>query len=566
MEYETPVLLSMIALALLLLIQFVLRFNINWDEFFFLSKVHAYLAGDLTGRLQSLHVHFFTWLTAVSENEVDQIVAARLVMLVLHGLTAFLLYRIAARATDRPSSLFAALAYLSMSYVFRGGSSFRVDPIAIFFILAAFDLIVLRKTNALRTAFAGTLFGIAGMVTIKTAIFFPSFIFILALPVFFNEHRTEAAHRLTLGLGAAVGGFALFYWLHDLSLAIAPSSGSSDVASGGFAKTLLDAGLFPQFPIFLMSLLNDLGVWAFIAAGGILTVLRLTTTRAIDRFLWLEIAALAAPLGALLIYRNSFPYFYGFLMAPVAILVAIAWQALGTHRLKGWIGFGVPTIKLLTVVILLFNLISQGTFGPRDKPLEHQRQVLDVIHRAFPEPVHYFDRSSIVASYSQAGFFMSTWGMDSYRAAGKRVFARAIAEKGPPLLIADHPLLDLENKVYPLGTHYGHRLLPDDRAALDAAYVHHWGPIYVAGAQVLFEDPARPKTVNIAVAGPYTLETVHPVTIEGSLVQPGENLTLSRGPHEIKASETPLPVTLRWGKDLYRPDEPAPNMPFFLGF
>ena len=355
-EYETPVFLSMIALALLLLIQFVLHFNINWDEFLFLSKVHHYLAGDLSTRLQSLHVHFFTWLPAVSENEVDQIVTARLVMLMLHSLTAFFLYRIAARATDRPSALFAAFSYLSMTYVFRGGSSFRTDPIAIFFILAAFDLVVLRKTNALRTAFAGTLFGIAGMVTIKTAIFFPSFIFILALPVFFNERRTEVAHRLTLGLGAAVGGFALFYWLHDLSLAIAPSSGGSDVASGGFAKTLIDAGLFPQFPIFLMSLLNDLGVWAFIAAGGILTVLRLTTTRATDRVIWLEIASLAAPLGALLIYRNSFPYFYGFLMAPVAILIAVAWQALGTHRLKGRIGFGAPTIKLSLPLLFSYSI------------------------------------------------------------------------------------------------------------------------------------------------------------------------------------------------------------------
>ena len=211
-------------------------------------------------------------------------------------------------------------------------------------------------------------------------------------------------------------------------------------------------------------------------------------------------------------------------------------------------------------------MIIQGTLGPRDKPLEHQRQVLDVIHRVFPEPVHYLDRSSIVASYSQAGFFMSTWGMDSYRAAGKRVFARAIAEKGPPLLIADHPLLDLKNKVYPAGTHYGHRLFSEDRAALDAAYVHHWGPIYVAGIQVLLEDPGHPGIATVAVAGHYRLETERPVMIDGRLVKPGESLTLSRGPHEIWASEAPLPVTLRWGKDLYRPDQPAPNMPFFLGF
>ena len=566
MEYEASVLLSMIVLALLLLIQFVLRFNINWDEFFFLSKVHAYLAGDLTGRLQSLHVHAFTWLAGVSDNEADQIVAARLVMLVLHGLTALFLYRIAARATDRPSALFAVLAYLSMSYVFRGGSSFRADPIAIFFILAAFDLVVFQKTNFIRTAFAGALFGIAGMVTIKTAVFFPSFLVILALPAFLKEQRTEAALRSALGLGATVSTFSVLYWLHSLSLPLAPLSDVPKATTAAFAKTLSDAGFFPQFSIFLLSVINDFGVWAFIAAGGALTLLGLATTRDTDRFMWLEIAALAVPLGALLVYRNSFPYFYGFLMAPVAILVAVAWQALGTHRLQGRIGFEVPAIKLLAVFILLFNLIIQGTFGPKDKPLVHQRQVLSAIHRIFPESVSYFDRSSMVASYPQAGFFMSTWGMDSYRAAGKRVFARAIAEKGPPLLIADHPLLDLEHKVYPAGRYDGQRLFPEDRAALDDTYVHHWGPIYVAGAQILLESPAHPGTVLIAVAGPYTLETEQPVMIDERLVQPGESLALSRGHHEIRSSKAQLPVTLRWGHSLNRPYEPAPDMPLFLGF
>lgn len=565
-EHETHLFMSMIVLAILLQIQFLRTFTINLDEFSFLSKVHSYLAGDLTGRLQSLHVHAFTWLAGVSVNEVDQIVAARFVMLTLHALTAFFLYRIAARATDRSSALFATLAYLSMSHVFRDGSSFRTDPIAIFFILAAFDLVVLRKTSALRTASAGTLFGIAGMVTIKTSIFFPSFLLILALPPFLKKRRREAARRLALGLGTAVGAFALLYWLHDLSLAVAPASGRPDVASSAFAKTLRDAGFFPQFTVFLFSLMNDLEVWAFLAAGGILTVLGLASTREANWFVRLEIAALAAPLGALLFYRNSFPYFYGFLMAPVSILVAVAWQALTTTRLEGRTGPVGPMIKFLAIVILLFNLINQSTLRPWDKPLENQRHVLGTIHRMFPEPVPYFDGSSNIASYPQAGFFMSTWGMDSYRTAGKRAFARAIGEKSPPLLIANHLLLDLEYKVYKPEMHYGHRLFAEDRAALEAAYIHHWGLIYVAGTRVALEDPAQATTANIAIGGLYTLEAEHPVVMDGRLVKPGESLALVRGPHLFTSPDAPLLVTLRFGEDLYRPSEPAPEMPLFLGF
>lgn len=120
--------------------------------------------------------------------------------------------------------------------------------------------------------------------------------------------------------------------------------------------------------------------------------------------------------------------------------------------------------------------------------------------------------------------------------------------------------------MYPVGTHRGTLLFPEDRAALDAAYIHHWGPIYVAGTRVLVEDASYPKTATIPVAGSYTLETDRPVMIDGKLVEPGESLALSRGPHEIRSFEAPLPVTLRWGKGLYRPYEPAPDMPLFMGF
>lgn len=566
LDYETHILLSLIALAILLRIQFVRSFNINWDEFFFLSKIHSYLAGDLTSRLQSFHVHAFTWLAEISENEVDQIVVARFVMLVLHGLTAFFLYRIALRATDRPSALFAALAYLSVSYVIRGGSSFRTDPIAIFFILAAFDLVVLRSTNAFRTVSAGSLFGIAGMVTIKAAIFFPSFLLILALPIFQKERRREAAQRLTLGFCATVSTFAILYWIHDFSLAAASMSDVPNVASTGFTKTVRTAGFFPQFSIFLSSFMIDFGVWAFMVAGGVLTARGLVTSRVADRFVWVEIAALAAPVAALLVYRNSFPYFYSFLLAPVAILVAPAWQALSHLRDEGRFGFSEAMIKRVAIVILLFNLLTQSIGGPLSKPLDHQRQVLHSIHRVFPEPVPNFDRGSIVASFPQSGIFMSTWGMENYRSAGKRVFSQAIAEENPPLLIADHPLLDPAHKIYPAGTHYGTLLFPEDRAALEGAYIHHWGPIYVAGARVLVEDPAYPETATISVSGPYTLETDRPVMIDGRMVEPGESLALSRGLHEIRSLEASLPVTLRWGKGLYRPNKPAPDMPLFMGF
>jgi hypothetical protein len=58
----------------------VWRLNVNWDEFYFLNHVYALSQGELTFLLQGAYTHAFTWLTLVPGQEVDQVVAGRLVM------------------------------------------------------------------------------------------------------------------------------------------------------------------------------------------------------------------------------------------------------------------------------------------------------------------------------------------------------------------------------------------------------------------------------------------------------------------------------------------------------
>lgn len=69
--------------------------NVNWDEFYFLSHVHANLDGRLDLPLQTVFVHAFGWLADVSGNEVDQIAIARLVMLGFFVASCLALHRIA---------------------------------------------------------------------------------------------------------------------------------------------------------------------------------------------------------------------------------------------------------------------------------------------------------------------------------------------------------------------------------------------------------------------------------------------------------------------------------------
>lgn len=556
-------LLSLVGIvAVVVLLRIAVTFNINWDEFNYLAQIYAYLSGTLAEPLQTMHVHVFTWLPSVSANEANQIVAARLVMLLLHGLTAFFVYRIAARATDRRSGLFATLAYLSLSYVIRGGASFRYDPIAITLISAAIDFVVFRKPDPCRAATGGALMGAAALVTIKTAIFLPSFLFVVALPLIGERRTAPAVGSLVAAVLAMVAAFSGLYMLHALSLA--PAGATAAMVGAVFHKTLWEAGFFPRFAVFLRTFRLDFGIWAFLLAGMVLTLVKIRHSRGEARQKWLALAALGAPLASLFVYRNAFPYFYGFLLAPPAVLIAVAWQALGSYSQIGNGAFVPQVIKLLAILHLLLNLVFQGVLTPLAQPLVHQRQILQVVHRMFAEPVLFFSRSAFVASFPVAGFFMSTWGMDNYQAIGERVFARAIVERAPPLLIADHPLLDLENQVYPPPlTEHRHKLFEEDRAALKATYIHHWGPIYVAGLRASIKGH---KTVEIMIGGRYTLEADGPIEIDGRRLVPGESMVLSRGAHGLIAGAGPADITLRWGEKLYRPEDLPPALPLFLGF
>lgn len=161
---------------------------------------------------------------------------------------------------------------------------------------------------------------------------------------------------------------------------------------------------------------------------------------------------------------------------------------------------------------------------------------------------------------------MSTWGMDAYARRGEPVLRQAIEEKQPALLVANHPLLDPEHAVFPAAVDYRPALVERDRTALEGAFIHHWGPLYVAGKR--FEAPTgeTPARIDLLIAGPYTLEARRPVVIDGRLVQPGQLVELARGLHGVTSTGSPEPVTLRWGRGLYLPEYPPPDLPLFLGF
>jgi hypothetical protein len=561
---EQQLVVAVLVIAVAVRLHVITQSNINWDEFFYLSQVYDHLRGELDLRLQTIHVHFFGWLEAVSTNEVNQIIAGRTVMLGLHTTSALLLYRLAKRLTDGPAALFAAAAYLSFSFAVRTGASFRTDALATCLVMAGFELLLNHTGSLWRPALAGLMVALAGMVTIKTAIFLPSLAVIFAGSLLHRPTARRAACRAVVTAITILVGFSLFYGLHTLSLGDGITRSSAEVAAGSFSTVITRAGFFPQIPVLLLTLRWDFVYWLFWLLGAIIVVRRAWETEGRNRCRWLEAAALALPVASVAVYRNSFSYFYPSILAPASVLLAVSWQALTQAAAVGHSAFPV-VLKIVALAWFVAASIFHGVYVPHINPLEPQRSVVGVIHRMFPTSTPYLDPCSMIASFPQVGFFMTSLGMEAYLHRGEPVLQRAIEEHQPPLLLANHPLLDTENALYPR-LHYRQRLLAPDREALASAYIHHWGPIYVAGKRINGlngEDRAR---IHLSIAGRYTLEAEGALRIDDRLIQPGQVVDLARGPHTIAGIGPGESATLRWGESLYRPAQPAPQQIFFGGF
>jgi hypothetical protein len=153
---------------------------------------------------------------------------------------------------------------------------------------------------------------------------------------------------------------------------------------------------------------------------------------------------------------------------------------------------------------------------------------------------------------------MSSWGMQSYHAAGQPVFAELAAQNHPPLLIADSP--SLYGALVPGVTVKPERaLLPADVQFLNENYLPHWGMLFVAGKR--FEAAEGAQEFEMAIPGDYRLEADTPVRIDGEIVQPDAIIRLAAGPHRIEADAA---GALRWAKALPPPAaEPIGLLTFF---
>ncbi len=513
-------------------IELVFAKSINWDEFFHFNQIHAHLRGDKVQWLQTPHIRLFAWVPGLSGEPIDHIQWIRLMLLPLGVLTSLAIFDIARRFSDTRSAAIAALAYFGGGYVFQHSFALRADMIAATLLTGALWVLLTRNRSIVWDIAAIALCALAFVSTVKAVLFAPA----LAAAAWWRW-RDVLSMKLVLGAGILAVTACAIFWL-SAPQAITRSIAGLLTASLGH---MFSAGLFPQGKFLIIQLatapvLTGLVIYAFVAARS-----------GANRMpLWL-LVGLILPLAWTIIYRNSFPYFFAFVLPPVAI-----GASLGATMLCERYGF-----RLVAAALLIAPVISSAMLD-RDV-IDRQRAVHAGIAEIFPEPVRYIDDVAFRPDFPRAvPHFASGWALANYREKGEATYSEAMTKTQPPLLIrqgyaletlAPDPADDMA-------------LLPEDAAALAANYIPHWGIVHVAGKRI---DPSQSaQTIEIVIAGTYTLEGQN-LTIDGETYTVGETVILDSGKVAI-GPFTGDAATLRWGDNLPQPTQPFPDGKLFTTY
>jgi hypothetical protein len=508
--------------------------NVNWDEFYFLSLVYELSRGELKAVMQGAFTHLFAWLPMIAGDEIDQIVVARVVMVGLLAMTAWLIWRVGLVWLQGFTALVPPFVYLSMMSVLQHGGSFRYDSMLAPLSMAALLLLLAPGYGPRRDWLAGCLLGVGGAASVKVVLFAPIVLLVLLLRqtpsanARLAQWRDGAQASVRIAV-AATSVLIVLIGLHWAAIAPVAADSVTNFAASSARKTLLEPPWFPQYGYFARYVDWQPYSWLMIGLGTVLAVLR-------RRFV---LAALSLSLLPLLFYRNAFPYYYVVMLAPASVLagyaVAAIWDLVrvrvsalvaGSLLSALWIGFLIQAVQFASP--LAFD----------DQVL--QRQVIAGVHQIFPTPVSYIDRSGMVPSFRKVNFFMSTWGVETYRAVGKPFMPEALSRHRPAFVLANTPFLSSENT-----GRYG--LLSEDRELLAKYYVDYWGPVRVAGAHASIGSTNQ-STVTVPFAADYRLQTTGAVFVNGALrvdgdviAVPAEGVTISSA---AGSGAEPISVTL----------------------
>jgi hypothetical protein len=399
--------------------------------------------------------------------------------------------------------------------------------------------------------------GISFAVTVKVVLFAPLY---LAAIVFRDEagaagtatQRLQEIARTAIRVTVTgVGVAALLLFMH--SLTVTPAATDTLVSDAGAAasRTVLETPWFPRIAFLEAYVRWQPLQWLLIALGTLMALVR-------RKFL---VASLGLALLPISFYRNAFPYYYVVMLAPASILAGYAVKevvALVRPRASTW----VSTVLLGMIWV---GLLYQGV-GKVDRLFVDdqavQRSLLSGIHQIFPEPVNYVDRCGMVPSFRKVNFFMSTWGMESYRRRGEPFMPAAIREHRPAFILENAIALDPKRT-----GQWG--LLAQDRELIADYYPKYWGPVRVAGASTTL-DPLQPVLLRVPFPDRYRIRSNGPIRIDGVIREDGEIVSVAESGVTVEAAQSSsrpaaTSVTLFLAAARPPPSHRLPPWPLFSG-
>ena len=505
-----------VAIALFLLclaaqLYLVFAKSFNWDEFLHFSQVYRARAGTLDQPLQVLHARILWWAPDVASNLLDQMKVARLFMWLLNFATLFMIFGIARQFTSAENAAFAAFAYLTAGYVFTQSFSIRADPLATVTLMSALYVLADGKLSKSRAAAVGALVGLAGMFTLKAAFYAPCF-----AGVAWREYRETSNKReflvnlIVLAIVALISFVAIYLW-HTSSFPAASEPvqrpPSVSLYSRWLTFDLPFAGYIWREIIF--------APFFFVAVAAAPFAWKKACLSAAQK---IALAGFIAPLAVMLFYRNTFPYFFVFLLAPVAVATA---PALGLVRER----YG----NVFMAVVLAGIPLTFAILEPKDV-IARQRALVDYVHREFPRETGYLDYSSMIADYPRILKYLTSGnGIRLYHETGDPIVAREIDRGNVPFIIANQGVILRALQGNPIPETF----LPADLAAMSGNYVQQWGVLWREGKQI--PAGSAPFEFDLRRPGPFVLDG-DAMIIDGRSVARGGKISLNKGRHVVSGA------------------------------
>ena len=516
-------------------LQFSLIFvkSFNWDEFLHYAMVHQLSAGTLSRPMQTLLARVLSWTPYVSGDLLNQMLAARVFLWVIYLAGLGAIYGVARHFASREDAIWGMLAYAAAGNPFAHGFAIRTDPLAMTLLMAALLLVLTQRLGAARMVAAGMLCGAASLLTVKSVFFAPCFAGIAWFCIAKSEDRLRETMSFGLLAGAALATFVVLYLLHSSGLAPAPLHHRA----GAFVPNAwqwLTQGIFNQ-PIYTLEAITTAPLFV-IALGMVPRCVRKART---DRDTCIALVALCLPLLSILVYRNVFPYFFVFILAPAAVVLSIS---IGSLRAR--IGRPAMAAAIMAVPVVMWAVEPHDVY-------ERQSAVINYVHGEVTRGTTSLDYSGMIADYPRViDHLVSGLGLANYRKRGVPLIAQAVAEGRLGVVIENHATISEALA----GRYSADGLLAADVSALHSNFVRVGGNVWLAGEAV--PEGSAPVAIEIPAAGTYVSD--RPLRIAGRSYAPAEKISMAAGRYVVDGPRS-FPTVMWRGERLpQRFDEPGP--------